>query len=255
MLAVLAVEVRAEPGFSLCTEDVPELPLSNPDPNHPGPAQQLIAMTARYTQITIRPISATWQTCQNLLKEGKVDALNIVGYAGININLGVFPMKDGKLDTSKALGTIPTTLFRRVGTDVDFVKCRFVNLKTPVGVLNSYQVNSLNTGKEGGIVDDKSYTVQSLARRLAAGKLDLIAADASLVELVNKNYAGKLEPLAHLLANDHYFLVFSPIYYSANKKQVEAFWNELARVRQSAEYNALIKSNGSEPKPGQPSSN
>lgn len=223
--------LAAEASFRLCTESQPSLPLSNPDPAHPGAAQLLIAAAANTLQVNVVHITDTWHNCQHLLKAGTTDALNIASYAGINKAIAVFPMRGDSADPSKALGHIPTLLYRRAGSEVDFVNGSFVNLKTPVGILNSYQINSVDVGRAGGIVDDRSYSVHSLARRLLAGKLDLVAADASLAELVNSKYPGQIEALPAKLNNEPHYLVFTPDYYSKHRDLVESFWNELARLR------------------------
>ncbi|NQD35927.1 hypothetical protein HPT27_02760 [Permianibacter sp. IMCC34836] len=232
LLLQLSTKAQAvDAGFRLCTEDQPSLPLSNLDPAHPGTAQVLIATAASNLKLNIEHYTDTWQNCQRHLKAGTTDAANIASYAGINKVIAVFPMRGDSADPSKALGHIPTLLYRRVGTNVDFVNGTFVNLKTSVGVLNSYQANSVDVGRAGGIVDDRSHSVHSLARRLLAGKLDLVAADPSLAELVKREYSGQIEALPNWLNNEPHYLVFTPTYYARNRDLVEAFWAELARLR------------------------
>lgn len=221
--------------FRLCTEIQPALPLSNLDPQAPGPAQRYLAETARRTRARIEHISALWEECLNRLRLGEVDATNVTGYAGVNIELGAFPMQGARPDSQRALGVIPTYLYRRVGSAANFADGRFHEVKTAVGVLAGFQVNSIAVAQAGGTPDDDSQTVEALARRLVAGRLDMVAADESLQQLINRQYVGKLERLPTPLRMEHYYVVFRKAFYHQHRDAVEQFWTVLGQVRREQE--------------------
>lgn len=221
--------------FRLCTEIQPALPLSNLDPQAPGPAQRYLAETARRTRARIEHLSALWEECLNRLRLGEVDATNVTGYASVNIELGAFPMQGARPDSKRALGVIPTYLYRRVGSAANFADGRFHEVKTAVGVLAGFQVNSIAVAQAGGTPDDDSQTVEALARRLVAGRLDMVAADESLQQLINRQYVGKLERLPTPLRMDHYYVVFRKAFYHQHRDAVEQFWTVLGQVRREQE--------------------
>ena len=217
--------------FRLCTETQPALPLSNLDPQSPGPAQRYLAETARRTRARIEHITALWEECLNRLRLGEVDATNVTGYAGVNIELGAFPMQGSQPDSQRAIGVIPTHLYRRVGSAANYVDGRFHEVKTAVGVLAGFQVNSIAVAQAGGTPDDDSQTVEALARRLAAGRLDMVAADENLQRLIDRQYVGKLERLPTPLRMDHYYVAFRKAFYHQHRDAVEQFWTVLGQVR------------------------
>lgn len=239
--AALSVLLMAMPGtlvanseglsFRLCTETQPALPLSNLDQQAPGPAQRYLAETARRTQARIEHVAALWEECLNRLRLGEVDATNVTGYAGVNIELAAFPMQGDRPDSQRAIGVIPTHLYRRVGSAANYVDGRFVDVKTAVGVLAGFQVNSIAVAQAGGTPDDDSQTVEALARRLVAGRLDMVAADESLQRLIDRQYAGKLERLPTPLRMEHHYVVFRKAFYHQHRDAVEQFWTVLGQVR------------------------
>ena len=233
--------LAAEPAtlqFKLCSEDQPALPLSHPDPATPGSSQILLAMAAEQTGARISHISAPWYRCQQMLDAGSVDAINIASYAAINRSIAAFPMLDAEqVDASKSLGRLRTELFRRSGSPVQVIDGQFINLKTPVGILHSYQANSLSVARHGGTVDDNSRSLESLAQRLTTGRLDLIAGSGeSLRRLCANQYAGKMEVLATALDEAHLYLAFSKPFYGQHRDAVEAFWSAIQQISISTDY-------------------
>ena len=224
--------------FTLCSEDQPALPLSHPDPATLGNSQILLAMAAEQTGASVKQVSAPWYRCQLMLDAGSVDAINIASYAAINRAIAVFPMLDAQqVDASKSLGRLRTELFRRTGSTVQVVDGQFVNLKTPVGIMNSYQLNSLSVARHGGTVDDNSRSLESLAHRLVTGRIDLIAGSSeSLRRLCAGPYAGKMEVLATVLDEEHYYLAFSKPFYARHRDAVEALWSAMQHISVSTDY-------------------
>lgn len=223
--------------FSLCTSETPFLPLSSADPDRPGRSQVLIKMAARQMGIEIRNDFAPWKRCQALVERGIYDAMNITGYAGINPTIAVFPMRDGVPDTSKSVGSVPSVLYRRVGSKADFVGGRIVNTDKPVAVLVTRQVNMDAVKRAGGTSEDGAQTVAALAQKLIAGQVDLAAsAETDLAELVATQYKGVLEAIPTPLIESHYFVVFSKQYFANHRAEAEAFWSEIAKTRTRPEY-------------------
>jgi hypothetical protein len=228
--------------FTICVEDEPFLPLLNGRFTPPGHAQILVEAVAKNLQILIRVQFAPWRRCTATIASGVVDAILAPSYAGKNIEIAVFPMLGpGQPDPSKAVGLTKTFLYRRKQTPPDFLNGRFVHLHTPVAIASGYQASADAVTKGGGGIDDGAKTVEQLAAKLLAGRVDLVAGDVAFAQLVNARYQDQLEALPTMLHESHYYLAFSTQYYRANQGEVEAFWIELAKVKNSAGYKASIK--------------
>jgi hypothetical protein len=224
----------AAESITICTENKAFRPITYPDKARPAPGQQLIYDAAAKLNLPLAEVFASWRDCQKWADQNKVQAIAGAGFAAININVAVFPMRGHFPDTDKALGRVRTSLFRRAGSTVDLRDGRFIDLKTPVGILNAYQVNSLSVAKFGGTPDDNSRDIHSLAQRLLGGRLDLVAAGDDLVELVQRNYVGKIEVLAEPLDHEHYYLAFSKSFYQQQQGVAEAIWQQIADIRQQS---------------------
>ncbi len=227
------VWAAAEP-ITICSENKEFRPLTHPDKSRPAPGQQLMYAVAAKMNLSVTEVFASWRECQKWVDQNKVQAIAGAGFAAINISVAVFPMRGHFPDTDKALGRVRTTLFRRRGSAVDLRDGRFIELKTPVGILYAYQVNSLSVAKFGGTPDDNSRDIRSLAQRLIAKRLDLIAGGDDLLELVQREYSDKIEALAEPLDHEHYYLAFSKSFYQQQQSVAEAIWQQIADIRQQS---------------------
>jgi len=231
----------AEPlRFRLCSENLPFLPLTNTDPATPGDAQILLDMAAAATGTQIEHVTASWSDCQQMLDLGNVDALNAAGHAAINIAIAEFPQREGRVDSTRSLGALRTDLFRRVGSPVQVRDGALVGLKTRVGILHAYQVNSLSVARLGGTVDDNSRTITSLAKRLVSGQLDLVAGTDELRRLCAGLFANRIEQLPQPLDEAHYYLAFGKAYFAAHRDAIERLWDKLGQIRNSADYRVRV---------------
>lgn len=129
---------------------------------------------------------------------------------------------------------------RRIGSPVAVHDGNLVNLKTPVGIIRAYQINSLSVSQLGGIPDHNSLTLESLARRLASGELDLVAGTDALLDLCATVHAGRLEVLPQPLDVAHYYLAFGKAFHARHRDAIEALWSEIGRVKRSQAFRARI---------------
>lgn len=237
---VLAQQEPVVKKFSLCTEDQPFFPHTSPDPTTPGHAQILVEMVAKNLGVTIEHRIEPWRRCQATVEEGKVDAINCAGYAGINTKISTFPMTGKEPSPTKAIAVTPTVLYRKVGSKADLVNGKLVNLTEPVAVSAGHQVNMTAIVAAGGRPEGAKTMDQNI-RKLLADRVGLVAGDGELIELAEKTYAGKLERISTPLVNSNYYLAFSNRFYRENKEFVEKFWSEIEKVRKSPDYLKRIK--------------
>lgn len=211
--------------LSVCTSDTPDAVILEI-------TQTLIEPVAKARGIAVRNEFLPWRRCQTLVERGLFDAMNPAGYSGINPRIAAFPMRDGRPDTVKSLRSVKSILYRRVGTRADFASGRIVHTDKPVAVLNGRQVNMEAIRRAGGTSDDGAATVAALAKKLAAGHVDLAASEGpAFAELVASQYRGILEALPAPLAESHYYLAFSKQFYARHAAVAEAFWNGIAEAR------------------------
>lgn len=231
-------DARAEPSsqFSLCTPDVLALPLTSPDPANPGSAQILINNAAAKLGITVQDIIAPWHRCAVMLEHGKYDAASLMAYVGNNQTIAVFPLANGKPDTSKALGYDKTFILRRVNTPANFVDGKFVNNTKPVAVMAGRVGPRLTVQRAGATVDEGAKDAPALLNKLISGEVDLVlaAAPPAAIERATSQYHGLLEVLPTSLETNYYYLVFSKPFYAAHRELAERFWEELGQANASS---------------------
>ena len=236
--------------MTICIENQDSPPLSYVAPHPPGHAQILINEAAKNLNISIAMVFKPWKQCQLLVGNGTYDALFAAAYAGINVQLVEFPkISIGVPDRSKAIGTMKIYLIRRKGSNADYVGGSFVNLNAPVGINSGYQLSMVEVTKGGALFDNGTSVPEQQAQKLIFGRTDLVASDVAFIRLVNERYMDKLEVLPSILTEAVYYLAFASKYYKAHKNEVETYWNEIAKVSNSAPYKAKIETSDGIVKP------
>ncbi len=236
---VIAAMTASAPAaaFQMCVEEQPLIPLANAGKVPQGYAETLAKDTARALGIALDEVVAPWPRCQKMLSSGFYDAVLNMTYAGKNKTIGAFPMtRAGTPDTSKAVGLYTSNLFRRVGSTADLVDGKIVNTAKPVGIQAGYQLHRDLILGMGWTVLEIPNTANQMAEMLAAGRIDLVAGDFAMQRVVETKYQTILEPLPTPFSESFVYLAFSKKYYEANRETVERFWTEMARMKNSRDY-------------------
>ena len=84
-------------------------------------------------------------------------------------------------------------------------------------------------------------TVKQIGQMLAAKRGDVALLLAMEAELLHRQaeFAGQLQTLVPRAATAHGYAVFNREFAEANRPLVEAIWNEIGRIRTSAEWKAF----------------
>jgi polar amino acid transport system substrate-binding protein len=223
--------------FEMCVEDQPLIPLSNAGKQPQGVAEILVKEAARNLGIPVTETIAPWIRCNRMLAAGDYDAALNMTFAGKNPAIAIFPMTPaGAPDTDKAIGRYTSKLFRRVGSTADMVDGIFVNTPKPVGIQAGYQLHRQLIQKAGWTVLEIPNDANQMAEMLAGGRVDLLVGDYAVQRVVETKYKGVIEPLPTLFSDSVVYVAFSKKFYQANRDTVERLWAEIARVRNSREY-------------------
>jgi polar amino acid transport system substrate-binding protein len=236
MLTAIALSTPVA-AFEMCVEDQPLIPLSNAGKQPHGQAEILVKEAARNLGIPVRETIAPWVRCNRMMESGAYDATLNMTFAGKNPAIGMFPMTPAGIpDTDKAVGRYTSQLFRRIGSAADFVDGIFVNTPKPVGIQAGYQLHRELILKAGWTALEIPNDANQMAEMLVGRRVDLIVGDYAVQRVVETKYKTQIEPLPALFSDSVVYLAFSRKFYQANRDMVERLWAEIARVKNSREY-------------------
>ncbi len=233
LLAASSVQATS---MRLCLDEKSHLPFVTPTSE--GVIDILIRDAAKEAGIVLEPHAAPLTRCREEIRADAADAFPVAPYTASLTGFMVFPMNAGNPDPSRASMFARASVFRRVGSRVNWDGTRFTGLDTPVlipfgAAMLADRVNGLRLA-----MDDKGKSLGANFSKLLAGRADVaIGSEVSgMVLLADPQFAGKIEALPIAFSDEPYFLGVSKRYYDANTQAVERMWANIARIRKTAAY-------------------
>lgn len=232
----------AEPApLQICTGDDDAYPWQLND--RPGLALLLMRRVEQRLGLRFVVTPKPWKRCLLELNAGVVDAAFKSSYSAERAAEGaVYPMQGDKPDADKRLLIDSYSLFRIKGSKVEW-DGQQLRADGVLGAQSGFSVVAQLKGL-GAQVDDGNRLALGSLQKLAAGRVVAVAlqtqeGDAQLEQ--NPELAARIERVSPVLVEKPYFLVFSRAYYARHETQVRAIWATIAKVRESAEYKALVR--------------
>lgn len=194
--------------------------------------------------VKLELIGLPWKRCQEEVKAGAIDGLFSASFKPDRLEIGVYPMAGDKPDESKAVMMDGYTLFRLKGNNAVQWDGKKLTVPGSVGAQPGYSVIDQLKGL-GVKVDDGARSADDTLRKLIAGRID--AAALQTLEGTNSlrtqaEFNDKIEAVSPVLVSKPYFLMLSKQFVGKYADFSKNVWNEVAAVRESAEYKAKAAS-------------
>lgn len=235
--ALLTLPVGAATLLRVCAGDQPHHPYVLPPPAPPGTVQILVDMTAQAAGVRLRVEYRPWRRCQEEVRAGRQDALLSAAALPYNFALARFPMRNGKVDTRRAVGAAVVRAARRASSTVNWDGKRFSGLQQPVAISTSYVLLRDIVQRSGTSVDDGGKTLDENLGKLVAGRVDLVLDyENDLQAAIARHFSRQVVMLPTPISQDFYYLAFSRQFYATHGALAERFWDELARQLESPAY-------------------
>ena len=218
----------------VCTDVHPHPPHLMPDGG--GSAGRLVAAAAREAGIELEFYAAPLARCRAEVKLNLVHGYPMTPYMPAVLPYVQYPMRDGLPDAARATMRARAMLYRRSGSGVTWDGRRMQGLqgKVLVAADNIAIIEALR--KAGAPMDDNGRSLAINLAKIMAGRADAVAGfeqeGARLLAL--PAFKGKIEVLPLPLFEQSYFMVVSKTYYAHNRVAVDAMWDAIARLNESA---------------------
>ena len=217
-------------------EDFPYL-LGNSEalslPN-PGVSVEIIWILERELGLKIKILRLPWKRALEIeLAGGTVDGAFFASYSKEREAFGVYPMKNGAIDTSRAYSLFSYFLYKQKGSPVEFDGTKIKNLQGPIGVARGYSIGPELTAR-GYLLEETTGPMQGFVM-LSNGRINLIAVphdNANYILETNPDLAKKIESLPTPISSKAYYLMLSRKFVTKSPELAEAIWNTLPKVSQ-----------------------
>jgi polar amino acid transport system substrate-binding protein len=229
------------PELRLCIEENPFPPLIYADRD--GAIPILVRMAAHEAGLRVSFHRAPYLRCLAQVRGGLADGYPSVVHGVDGDDAYVFPGYPVAPDPARATVSTRMLVYRRSGTSVDWDGSAFSGLTRPVlhdhsGLLVAKRLRAL-----GVLTDSSGKNAEANLGKLLAGRGDALVTFevAAAPLLAQPRFAGKVEALPVPFFVENYYLAVRPAVYARYRDKVEAMWQALARLRNSAEYAAAVK--------------
>jgi polar amino acid transport system substrate-binding protein len=236
LFAVLLFPVlgAAAAKLRVCTDVHPHAPYLMPDGS--GSAGLLVAAAAREAGLELEFYSAPLARCRAEIGLNLVHAFPITPYAPDLAAIADYPMHGGAPDPARATMRARVLLYRRRGAAVTWDGARIGALARPVLVPSGSVMIPLFLKALGVPMDQNGQSMEINFVKLMAGRGEALAGieDEGERLLRQPRFAGKIEALPQPLFEQTYYLAVAKDFHARNGPAVEAMWDAIGRLNQSA---------------------
>lgn len=236
-----AVFAADKPIVKACYEDEDSYPWVLKD--RPGLNILMLKMVEERLGSKIEMTPLPWRRCMLSVKNGEMDAAFKISYSTARATeLGNYPMAGDQPDASKRMLTLSYSLYRLKGAVVDW-DGKLLKIKGSVGAQAGF--SAVEQMRSWGIkVDDGVASPDTNLKKLLLGRFDAVALQTEEGDFRvenNPEFKAKIERITPVLAEKPYFLIFSKQFTAKHPEHVNAVWDTIGQVRESAEYLNIVK--------------
>lgn len=221
----------------VCVADEAYAPFSFPDREGPG---QFLVRTAIERQGDIAEFSyMPWRRCLRGMSLLEFDAQ--IGPAPNEsfFSYMAFPMKDGKPDAKKSLGSISFMVFRRAGSRAGWNGDGFENLAGTVFYGSGIVIVRDKLAKLGVPSDESAKTTLQLMRMQVAQHADVVLLRKHEAEILMQDveFKGKIEMLPTPFVSFDGYLAVRRSLQEAEPTYVNKLWEDIGHMRAAPDWN------------------
>jgi polar amino acid transport system substrate-binding protein len=207
------------------------------DPDRPGLAVELLRLAGRRAGVSVSFARVPWQRGLYMLENGLADATFFSSYRQERLGFGVYPMKDGRPDTARAMMAQAYRLYVRRESGVTWDGTRVTGLRQPVGATPGFAVAAFLRGLGVAVAEEPSH--QANLTMLAHGRLDGYAELENQADPVIGADPGAYAAIVKCdppLLDTPYYLMVSKAFYGAHADLAERLWDAIPAVEEDPAY-------------------
>ncbi|MGI0115859.1 substrate-binding periplasmic protein [Zooshikella sp. RANM57] len=239
------------PSIAIAKQAVSLVYNSEPNPpfnmgNHlldkPGVTIEVLNKVADKLNLKINFMRMPWKRCLYWVKTNKADGTIDASFKEERLKIGVYPMKNNKLDQTKRNNTQQYSIFTIPNSKITQFDDLLDNKK--VSVTLGYSVIS-ELYQKGIPPDNLTETKGSLSslNMLINGRVDAIVDLDTNIENQRQRYQSMFNEVIKIsppVISKNYYLLFSYKFISNNKALANQIWSSIAQIRDSKEYQEIL---------------
>lgn len=198
---------------------------------------EMIKEAATKNNIEVNFEGAPWSRALTLVESGVADGLINASYKKSRSEFAVYPIKDGKLDTTKSLKTPTYHFYTTKSSSFNFDGNKLINAKGLIGAIKSYAVVDDLKRLKASIeydINTASNLQNVLHKKITAAAL--LEHEADMIIQSNPVMKQKLKKLPIPVRKKEYYLIFSKSFFKNNSAVAQTLWEEIKELKMSQKY-------------------
>jgi polar amino acid transport system substrate-binding protein len=212
------------------------------DWSKPGITVELLKLVEKKVSAQFQFKRMPWKRCLYMVENGLADATFHASYKPVRAKYGTYPLREGKLDSTRAIYRNAYVIYIKKGSGVTWNGKAFSNLTRPIGTQLSYAIAD-DLRKMGYEVKEEG-SVTSNLDKLAAGRISAYADMETIVDSALRNYQPKyaaVKKLQPVLKEKVYFLLISKEFAAKHPQLTEQIWDTVHDVQKTDVYREMLK--------------
>lgn len=176
------------------------------------------------------------------LKHNKIAGTFHASYKSERREYGLYPMKDGAVDTSCMLMVQRYYLFTHEDSTLNWDGKEFTQVDGPMGALSGYTI--ISDLKNRNILTKESSNLLSLLNQVQNRRLSGLVNVENMTDSLIRDKKNKLNQIIKVLPaikEKPYYLMLAHGLKEKQPKLVAAIWKEIKHIKESGEYQKLLK--------------
>ncbi len=206
----------------------------------PGIVVELFKSIETNLDVEIHFVRNPWQRGLNMLEANEVDGVFNASFKAERMEIGVYPMRDGQVDTSRRIFTNAYYFYKLADSPVEWDGNTLTNLDGQVGAVTGYAI--VGSLEEMGITVFEGANQLDNLRMLAQGRLAGIAGIGTMNDMYLEEYPDELSAIVKIeipLAQKEYYVIFSHQFVQEHPQLAQDIWDEIGRMRETGEYDKI----------------
>lgn len=199
----------------------------------PGIAVEIIASAIKEVNLKVKFWRLPNKRIKKYLKNGEIDGAFLLSYKNERKDLGVYPMKDGRLDSARRVATVSYSLYKRKGDGLQWDGQNISGIgNRKITANKNYSI--VKDLKKLGVEVEEVYSTKRnfvllMKGRVAGAAVHGVTGDA----IISKEDYSEIEKIRTPLSVKDYFLMFSHQFTTKHSDIAEKIWTKIGEIRES----------------------
>ena len=238
-------EVSAQQKLTLAYNQEPNPPYVtglgiNTNVDKPGITIEVLKLLGERLNVHVEFVAMPAQRGMLMMRDNKVDGTFHMSFKLKRTKMGGYPMKEGKVDSSRKLMSYSYALYTLKGSSVQWDGYEIKNIQGELATSIGFSI--VDDLKKMGVNVKEKVSLYGQMKMLLLQRVSAVVNIESLADFTLRNYPkdfSNIQKRKPLVKTKDYYLMLSRKFIQNNKRLAEAIWDQIGLIRKTGEYSRI----------------